>query len=192
MPTLICNNCVAGVIYSDFKHQFTSPTINLYFFQRDFLKFCNNLRYYCQLPLVETSSSKYGTFDYPIGLLGDLEVHFMHYSSFESAQESWLKRVDRMKWNNIRIIDIARETWEDELLDDFAKIPYPKVLFLNYKTTNENTVYVDVYKDKKEVGEMIGDGKVWYYYLNILEFLKTGRVRNVPFLKLLFSQFFNR
>ena len=111
MPTLICNNCVAGVIYSDLNQQFISPTINLYFFQRDFLKFCNNLKYCCEFPLVETLTSKYGTFEYPIGLLGDLGVHFMHYSTLKLAQESWYKRVKRIKWDNIRVIDIGRETW---------------------------------------------------------------------------------
>ena len=40
--TIISSNCIGGVIYSDLHRKFLSPTINLFFSAKDFLKFVFN------------------------------------------------------------------------------------------------------------------------------------------------------
>jgi len=44
--SIICSNCIGGTIYNRLGKEFLSPTINMYFTQRDFIKFAVNLEYY--------------------------------------------------------------------------------------------------------------------------------------------------
>ena len=37
-PSIIASNCIAGEMYNDLGLKFTSPTINLFFREKDFLK----------------------------------------------------------------------------------------------------------------------------------------------------------
>lgn len=44
--TILCSNCMGGVIYHRLNKKFLSPTINLWMHQPDFLKFVMNLDKY--------------------------------------------------------------------------------------------------------------------------------------------------
>lgn len=78
--TIICNNCLAGVFYNDLGLKFRSPTINLFMYPSDFVKFCLNLKYYINVELTEVLQEKY---NYPVGKLEDIEIYFMHYNHFK-------------------------------------------------------------------------------------------------------------
>ena len=41
--------------------------------------------------------------DYPVGMLGDIPIYFMHYSTFEEAKRSWNKRVARINKSNLYV-----------------------------------------------------------------------------------------
>lgn len=53
--TLLCNNCLGGVIFHELNLKFLSPTINLWMYPSDFIKYCCKLPYYsnCQLVFVD-------------------------------------------------------------------------------------------------------------------------------------------
>lgn len=73
-PCIISSNCIGGIIYHDLQLPFLSPTINLFFYPQDYLKFIGKLKYYLSTNLLPSKSVS-GT-EYPIGLLDDIEVHF--------------------------------------------------------------------------------------------------------------------
>lgn len=50
-PSIIASNCNGGVIYHDLGLKFYSPTINLFLYPKDYLKFISNLKYYLSLEL---------------------------------------------------------------------------------------------------------------------------------------------
>ena len=50
--TILCSNCIGGVIYHRLGKQFLSPTINMFFSQPDFVSFCMHLDYYLQQKLL--------------------------------------------------------------------------------------------------------------------------------------------
>ncbi len=66
-----------------------------------YLKFINNLEHYikeCTLSFIKPAESKYYDYlkmntdefeNYPIGLLGDIEIDFFHYKTEEEAREKW-------------------------------------------------------------------------------------------------------
>ena len=44
--SIICSSCIGGIIYHRLGLKFLTPTINLWFNQKDFIKFISNLQYY--------------------------------------------------------------------------------------------------------------------------------------------------
>ena len=59
--SIISNNCWGGVVYDKYGLKYLSPTIGCYFYAEDFLKFCENLKYYLSLPIkmISLEESKY-------------------------------------------------------------------------------------------------------------------------------------
>lgn len=98
--SIICSNCIGGIIYHRLGMQFLSPTINLYINQSDFIKFAINLKEYLQesLIFIETEHS------FPVAKLGDITIHFNHYKSEADARDSWEKRKKRINYQNLFVI----------------------------------------------------------------------------------------
>lgn len=140
--SIISCNCIGGMIYHDLKMKFLSPTINLFIDTPDFIKMCLNLKDYMEKELVDANNK-----DYPIGILGDIKIHFLHYKSFEEAKESWDKRKERINYEKIFVIISDRDNFSENLLDSIDKIPYKKVLYSHKKIEKDYVVYVK--KDKK-------------------------------------------
>lgn len=104
-PTILCNNCVGGMIYHDLGLQFCSPTINVLLKGDDFFKFAGNLSDYLACEMTQVFEDG---ITYPMGLLkrGDEEVrlHFMHAESFDEAKAQWVERASRVNMDNIYVI----------------------------------------------------------------------------------------
>jgi uncharacterized protein (DUF1919 family) len=59
--TIISNNCWAGHVYRYFGLPYNSPTVGLYFYADDYIKFLEKLKYYINKPLkfISYQDSKY-------------------------------------------------------------------------------------------------------------------------------------
>lgn len=67
---------------------------------------------------------------YPVGLIDDVRVYFMHYKSFLKAKAKWKERVKRINWDNLYIIMVEGEGCTDEILKRFDALDYKhKVIF---------------------------------------------------------------
>lgn len=119
-----------GVVLHELRLPFLSPTINLYILPKDYLKLLSDLKRYIQRePLIEDaeSSAKKG---YPVGLLGDIRLWFVHYRTFEEARRKWLERCARVKWDNLYIMMVERDGCTREDIEAFDRLPYVhKVIF---------------------------------------------------------------
>ena len=147
--TIISNNCIAGFIYHDLNMSFLSPTINLTINNHDYIKFLLNIEHYLSLQLVEVKSNDKR---YPVGLLGDIGINFIHYNSFEEAKMAWERRKTRINFKNIYVIfypideNIVLPT---KTLDYFIK---------RYK----NLIIFDSTKKTKPYFKFVKKGKYWY------------------------------
>lgn len=99
-PSIICSNCIGGIIYHNLGMPFLSPTINLWMPTSDFIKFIRNIREYVEEDLVLVSTEK----GYPIVSLKDIIIHFNHYKTFKEAKEKWNERKKRIDYDNLYII----------------------------------------------------------------------------------------
>lgn len=105
--SIISNTCIGGVICHDLGLKFCSPTVNIYIRPKDFVRFCENIQKYLQLPLTELPYDK--QIGYPVALLGDIPLYCKHYVSFEEVTDSWTKRKHRIQWNNVVFIMTDRD-----------------------------------------------------------------------------------
>ncbi len=148
--TLISQNCIGGVFYHDMGMKFDSPTINLFFTANDYLRFVLKLDYYLSLPL----EMHWGE-EYPIGILGDVNIYFMHYETCTKAEESWKRRVQRIHQDKIMILATDRNGFGKAEYQIWEKIPYPKLLFTVHPEFSEDSVLYPEYAAEGCVPDLI-------------------------------------
>lgn len=118
--SIICSSCIGGTIYNRLGKKFLSPTINMFFTQRDFIKFAINLRYYISLDLDFIETDK----PYPVAMLDDITLHFNHSKTCEEAANDWNRRKNRINFDNIYIIFYYRDGYTIEGLREIEKANY--------------------------------------------------------------------
>jgi uncharacterized protein (DUF1919 family) len=72
-------------------------------------------------------------FDFPCSLLGDVEIRFNHYKTFEEAQQCWNRRKERINWDNLFLMGIDGDDCTYESLRRFDALPYPNKVILTHK-----------------------------------------------------------
>ena len=127
--SIISSNCFAGRIMQDLKMEYNSPTLGLWIMPDDFPKFCGSLKSYLESELIECDHSKNSLGEYkrthklktpyPVGKLGhDVEIHFLHYTSFIEAKSKFKRRSQRVNLNKIIFIAFEQNGCVE---DDFKR-----------------------------------------------------------------------
>ena len=160
-PTIISNNCIAGVIYHDLKLQFMSPTINLWIDEREYFYFIEHFEEYIKCIPVKSELIR----DYPVAKLSwngkDVHLHCVHYSSFEEARDKWVERAKRVNLDNVYVffefphhIDS-----ESEVVKQFRSIKYHnKIMFADCKASgilDDNIVHLKSYDHHMYPGKTV-------------------------------------
>lgn len=137
--SIISNNCTGGIMYHDLGLRFNSPTINLYFNSiEQFYYFCTHIYEYTKFgKFIESKKKeiKQNFQNAPIGILEcpnlpSLEIHFLHYKSFNDAVEKWNERCERINFDKIYIVIEATNS-DAEKLSIFKNFSYPVTAFTN-------------------------------------------------------------
>lgn len=151
--SIISSDCTGGLLYHDLHEKFNSPTINMYMDAKDFLKFCSDLERYLKGNLEEKKNTD---FDFPVGIIDDIEIKFVHYKSFDEAKNKWNERKQRVNNENIFIIMNDRNNCCEDEIKEFDKLNYKnKVIFTHKQYPQYNsTFYIEKYKNSNEVGIM--------------------------------------
>lgn len=127
-PTVFASNCNGGVMTHDLGLQFNSPTVNLYIRPKEYVKFLGNLNHY----LYETHFVEGEDAGYPVGILDDIRVDFVHYQNFDEAVAKWYSRLDRVGLDNAFYIMTERDGCTHDDLLSFDRLPFKnKVVFVS-------------------------------------------------------------
>lgn len=161
--SIISNNCIAGGIYHKFGLQYATPTVGMFFFAQDYIKFLENFDTYIKLPLKFKDTSNYPEGNqirknksYPIGVLNDaIELHFLHYVTQKEAVEKWNRRVNRINFSNLFFIFTDNEPFKEEFLYRFEKLPFKNKVFFSAKNNEKITCIVPIpkYGRRSQVGD---------------------------------------
>ena len=127
--SIICSNCIGGIIYHRLNKEFLSPTINLWFYQNEFIKFISDIHTYLNYDLEFVQ----GIRDYPVAFLGDIRIFFLHYNSESEAREAWERRKARINFDNLYIILIDTDGITEEDIKGLKKISCRNIVILSNK-----------------------------------------------------------
>lgn len=153
-PTIIASNCNGEFIYYDMNLQFRSPTINLSFEMNDYVKMLEQFDWYMKQKIVPYEDSR---FDYPVGLLGDIEIRFNHYKTFEEAVQKWEERKKRIDKENLFFLAIDGDECTYESIKKFDQLPFKnKVIFTHIPYPEfESAHYIKGFENEKGVGVLL-------------------------------------
>ena len=168
--TIISQNCIGGVFSHDMGMEFQSPTVNLYVPAADFIKFVNHLEHYLTADL-----EIYWGEEYPIGILDDIRLMFVHYDTCQQAKDAWERRKKRVKLDRILVLSTDRDGFDEGIFEQWKAIPYPKLLFTARKefAGHPDVLYFSKYKNDGCVPDLIPKRE---FYKNQLIILKANAV----------------
>lgn len=159
--SIISSNCNGGVMAHDLGVRFNTPFINVGFHGDDFVKLLNNPKHYiydCELkfvkPEIDGAYIVTGKETYPVAMLDDIYLYFVHDTSKEVALDNWNRRKNRINWDNLFIVFTDRDLCSYDTIASFDKLPYEnKIIFTNKEYPEfKSAVYIKGFEKDKCVG----------------------------------------
>lgn len=158
---IVTDNCYGLNYYKNNNIQYNTCFVGLFLHSPCYIKLLENFNYYMNSELKQIQKSKYfkKKVKYPIATLkDDIEIHFMHYKSFQEACEKWKRRKERMFPIEDCIIKMDdREYYTKEIGQKFLNLKYEhKFLFLSQSNyiKHKNTIctnYTEICPDGKKL-----------------------------------------
>jgi uncharacterized protein (DUF1919 family) len=151
----ISQNCIGGRFYTLQGRRYTTPTVGLWFEPSDFLTFCENLKESLEsevLPDLE-ETNKLG---YPVGRINGIKILFQHYSTFEEARASWMRRISRVSIDDTFFLMTDRDGFTHEDMERFTNLPTRKKILFSHRVVphDDNVVYVPGFEEQGFVGDL--------------------------------------
>ena len=138
----------------------------MFFHDLDFFDFIEHFDYYIAQPLIEIPNPKYdlNAPDYPVaiirgGLYKDIELHFLHYSSFDEVVDKWNSRKERIDIQNLFVIWSFVGMKRDDILYKRAQnLPIKnKIIFVNHSVDKKkypDFYYIHGFEGKDGLGQI--------------------------------------
>lgn len=151
--SIISSDCIGGILSNDLGLRFNSPTVNLYFSACDFIKLVERLQYYMSISLIRFERTAR---PYPVGVLDDIRVYFVHYESEQECVDKWESRKARINYDRVFLICTDRNGMTQELMSRYLELSYPKVIFVCRREVahQAEVVYVPGFEKLGQVGEL--------------------------------------
>lgn len=136
--SILCSNCIGGIISHRLGVRLNSPTVNLWIRQYDFIKLIRDPREYLSKELVFVDSE----YPHPVALLGDIRIHFNHSRSEEEARNDWERRKGRIVWDNLYIIMYDRDNLSREQILSLKNVKCKRLIVLSERNDYPDIDYV--------------------------------------------------
>ena len=182
--SIICNNCLGGFIYQYYNIEYRTPTLGLFFLARDYVKFLSDIKFYLtkQLEFINPIESIYyenfknlaGFMEFPIAKLYDIEIFFMHYKNKEEVIEKWIRRINKINWNNLIIIFAENETCNLEIIKQFDDLQFQNKICFTKDDHKEikSSCYIEEMNDPTRTWDV----ETIMKHFNLTEFINNGSI----------------
>lgn len=176
--TIISNNCWGGKVYEYFNLPKNSPTVGMYFFAEEYIKFVYGLQHYLQqrLEIIDFSQSKYkqqlierNQTNCLIGKIDDVEIVLLHFHSVKEAKEKWERRCKRVNYDNLIYKLSEMDYCTEKHLKDFDALPAKKkITFVckDYKLQSQI-----VCSEWTKYGRVKNDTKKFKKHINLVKLI---------------------
>lgn len=158
--SIVCNNCVGGIIYNRLGLEFSSPFINLWIGENDYFNLLNSLEKYLKynLELICFDKDNNGK-KYPVCKCKDINLNCTHYNNFEEINNAWERRKKRFDYDNYICIFVTNSK---KNIRRFLKTPNEnKICICPFRINNKHVVTINT--------ELKDDS--WYQY--VIDYFKN-------------------
>ena len=176
---IISDDCWGGSVYQWYKRPYNTPFVGLFLYAPCYMKLLSNFDYYMDKELEFVDSTRYPDLPktYPVGVLGDIEIHFPHYATEEEAQKKWGRRTARMKEEKnkdnffFKFSDGTGATAND--FEVFHKLPFKNKLSISVKgyESLKGKDHIKMYESYGNKKERVPNGvklfKLTFIYFNL-------------------------
>ncbi len=150
--SIISQNCIGTFMYHDLGLEYRSPTVNLFMPAESFIRFAERLDYYLSLDAETIFFDKTASEPYPVGMLDDVKIHFVHYNTEREAIDIWNRRRARINYDRMLFVMTDKDGCTSEITERFLSLPYKKRFFSSKKIEHPDVVYMPCFFLKMEVG----------------------------------------
>ena len=132
--TFVSQNCIGGVLYHMLGMQFSSPTINMFIENENFVKLAENPQHYFSMDAEPYEECHVDANDknlcYPVIKVDDIFLCCQHYENCDAAVEAWNKRRRRVDYKKLFVISCSWNLHERaDLVERINNLPYPSIVF---------------------------------------------------------------
>lgn len=151
--TLISSNCNGCLILHDLGLRYNSPFVNLFIGAEDYIRLLSDFESYMEKELCFIK--KEGC-SYPVALLGDVTLHFVHYESSRQAAEKWEERRARMDLSRCFVLFSEQDGCTEEHLRAFDALPFENKAVFTHKPYGDvgSAVYIPGFEQQGQVGSL--------------------------------------
>lgn len=176
-----------GIIYQYLGVKYCSPTIGMYFFAEEYIKFLKKFDYYLTVPMkvIKAKESRYykqmikkNHQDALVGVLDDVEIVFLHYNDTKKIIDNWEKRKNRINYDCIIFKFCDQNECTDDLIYEFDKLPYKNKICFTHKNFPELKSTIWIKKDRRK-DEVVRDYYKSHKYLNIINYINEIYEKNM-------------
>lgn len=155
--TLISSNCMGGLIYHNLGLKFNSPTINMQMYTNEYYNFVMNLEEYLSKEIIFIEPDE----GVPVGILGDMKIHFTHYRTNEEALEKWNERKKRVNLDNLYVLFNDKDGITEEQIRSLVNLKCKNLCVFTSKEYPDlsYTFCVKKYLGKPCVGNLLKKSK---------------------------------
>lgn len=169
-------------MYRRYNLPYSSPTVGLYFFADEYIKFLENLETLIRsdIKMIDAKESKYadllerkGQLAVPVGVINnEVEVVFLHYKTKEEAYEKWIRRCERVNFQNLIIKFSEMNMCSESHLKRFEQLPYSKKVLLLAKKHDQISIGSIVERYTKN-GEISNDTLYYDRFVNLEKMINS-------------------
>lgn len=178
--TILSNNCWGGHVYRYFGFPYNTPTVGMYFFSGDYIKFLTKLDHYLTVDLIMIGSKeskhyeelvKYHkeSLNVPIGRLDDIEIVFLHSHSPEEAFIKWNRRKQRINKDNLIVKMSQMNGCTYEHLRAFDELPYKRKFVFTTKDYGLKSQVI--FKECLGENEILNDTTNFRKYVDLIKLI---------------------
>ena len=180
---IVANNCLGSRLYKILGREYNTPFMGLFLMPECFAKLVANFDEYMDKDINFIKKSKYsphnepgrGADQYPVGLLGDLELHFVHYNTEEDALEKWHRRKARMNRSNLHFILVANGPCDESVMDQFLGVAHDKKVCFHRKQELKKPSCVYIPSIEPEMGNLYSQYQRLVGRFDFANWILTGK-----------------
>jgi uncharacterized protein (DUF1919 family) len=100
----VSDDCWGADLYRHVGRAYNTPFVGLFVKSEAYLRLLGDLRSYLAEPLAfrDQPGESRGV-RYPVGVLGDVDIHFLHYAAPAAAESAWCRRLERFNFDHLAV-----------------------------------------------------------------------------------------